>query len=238
MRIDIMKASKSFGSIKVLNEISLKVFSGEILCLLGPSGAGKTTLIRLITGAINLDSGSIKVDDIKVPSISLYKYMGYMPQSDALYYDISGQDNLLFFGGLYNIKGKVLKDRVNTILKSLDLYKDKDRLVSTYSGGMRKRLSLAVALLHNPKYLLLDEPTAGIDPVLRKSIWDYFYRLRDQGVAIVVTTHIIDEALKCDHVALIYNGKLIFNDTTKNVIEKTPNGDIEQLFFMSEDKQL
>ncbi|MEZ4358080.1 MAG: ABC transporter ATP-binding protein [Eubacteriales bacterium] len=238
MQIDIMKASKSFGSIKVLNEISLKVFSGEILCLLGPSGAGKTTLIRLITGAINLDSGSIKVDDIKVPSISLYKYMGYMPQSDALYYDISGQDNLLFFGGLYNIKGKVLKDRVNTILKSLDLYKDKDRLVSTYSGGMRKRLSLAVALLHNPKYLLLDEPTAGIDPVLRKSIWDYFYRLRDQGVAIVVTTHIIDEALKCDHVALIYNGKLIFNDTTKNVIEKTPNGDIEQLFFMSEDKQL
>ena len=233
--IKIHEVSKFFDKKQVLNEITLNVNRGEIVCLLGPSGAGKTTLIRLVTGAIKADSGEITIDDINVPSIKLYSGIGFMPQNDALYNDLTGLDNLLFFGGLYKLKNA--RKIAMEVLNLLDLVDDKDKLVVNYSGGMKKRLSLAVALQHNPNYLLLDEPTVGIDPILRQAIWEQFYRLRDAGACIIISTHVMDEAMKCDRTALIYNGSLIYNDTTANLIAKTKNGNIEDLFFMAKEEQ-
>ena len=154
-----------------------------------------------------------------------------MPQNDALYNDLTGLDNLLFFGRLYKLKNA--RKRAMEVLNLLDLTEDKDKLVINYSGGMKKRLSLAVALQHNPKYLLLDEPTVGIDPILRQAIWEQFYKLRDEGASIIISTHVMDEAIKCNRTALIYNGSLIYNDITENLIAKTKNGNIEDLFFMA-----
>jgi ABC-2 type transport system ATP-binding protein len=239
--IEIKSVTKSFDrkhTVPVISDISLTVNKGEILGLIGPSGAGKTTLIRLMTGALRADSGEIFINHIKVPSMKLLSHMGNMPQNDAVYLDLTGKENLEFFGGLYKLKGAVLKERVSEVLQLLGLYADKDKLVQNYSGGMKKRLSLAATLIHQPSFLLLDEPTVGIDPILRKTIWDQFYRLRDKGTAIVVTTHVMDEASKCDRTALIYQGKLVADDTPENLMAKTVNGNIEEIFFMAKGQQL
>lgn len=233
--IHLSDVSKSFDGKPIITSISLQVNPGEILCLLGPSGAGKTTLIRLITGALKADSGEIVIGEVKVPSVKLYSVIGFMPQNDALYSDLTGWDNLMFFGGLYNLKGNELKERAAEVLELMDLSEDKDKMVSNYSGGMKKRLSLATTLLHNPKVLLLDEPTVGIDPLLRKSIWDEFQRLKEKGKTIIVTTHVMDEAVKCDRTALIYNGSIIVDDSTQALIDKTEGGNIEELFFMAKE---
>jgi len=233
--IEIKNVSKSFGKKQVLKNITLTAQKGEIFCLLGPSGAGKTTLIRLITGAIMADSGEILIEGKRIPNRAAIKNIGFMPQSDALYTDISGLDNMLFFGRLFGLTGKALNQRAEEVLTLLKLIEDKQKLVSNYSGGMKKRLSLAIALLHNPEILILDEPTVGIDPVLRKAIWDEFELLRLAGRTIIVSTHVMDEAARCQKAALIYNGVLIANDEIEKLVSKTKNGSIEELFFSAEE---
>lgn len=233
MTINIVNLCKSFGKKNVLNNINLTVNKGEILCLLGPSGSGKTTLIRSIIGAININSGEITVDGILIPNRKLMYDIGFMPQEEALYSDISGIGNMMFFGGLYGINTKELKTRSEELLLMMDLFKDKEKMVSEYSGGMKKRLSLAITLLHKPKYLLVDEPTVGIDPVLRKAIWEKFEELRQNGCCLIVSTHAMDEAVKCQRCALVYDGKIIFDDKTENLLAKTKSGSIEELFFMA-----
>jgi ABC-2 type transport system ATP-binding protein len=233
MNIKIDKVTKSFGKKKAVDSISMNVGSGEIVCLLGPSGAGKTTLIRLITGAVRADSGEIMIDKVKVPDRRLMGKIGYMPQNDALYGDLTAAGNLAFFGSLYGLKGNALKSRIDEVLTLMNLSDSRNKLVSEFSGGMKKGLSLSVAMLHKPEFLLLDEPTVGIDPILRKTIWEQFHSLRKNGVAIIVATHVMDEAEKCGRAALIYEGKLIFDDKTESLKAKTPDGSIEQLFFMA-----
>jgi len=221
--------SKDFGKSRVLENINFKINSGDIVCFLGPSGAGKTTLIRLILGAISITSGKIKIGDTLVPNINLLKKIGYTPQNDALYDDLSAEDNLKFFGGLYKIKD--INEFINRVLNIVDLEKDRHKLVRNYSGGMKKRLSLAIALLHDPDVLLLDEPTVGIDPILRRSIWNEFKRLKEQGKTLIVSTHIMDEARECDNAALIYEGKLIAYDKVETLINSTKTGKLEELFL-------
>lgn len=236
MKVELKNLMKKFSNKIVLSDVSFTVESGDMICLLGPSGAGKTTLIRLITGALKADKGDILIDSIQVPNWDLIKSIGFMPQENALYTDISGFDNLKFFGRLYGLSGKALNHRANEVLELVQLDEDKDKLVSQYSGGMKKRLSLAIALLHNPKLLLLDEPTVGIDPVLRKSIWDNFQQINRNGVTIIVSTHVMDEASRCKKAALIYHGRLIEYDFIEELVSKTPNGNLEELFFMAEEK--
>jgi ABC-2 type transport system ATP-binding protein len=232
MNVNLENVSKSFGHQNVLKHIDLCVNDNEIFGLLGPSGAGKTTLIRLITGALTADEGKITIDKYRIPTLEALKVIGFMPQEDALYNDLSGIDNLHFFGGLYKLKKEELTNRINEVLSLVDLQNDTKKRVSLYSGGMKKRLSLAVALLHNPKLLILDEPTVGIDPVLRKKIWDEFFELKKQGHTIIVTTHVMDEAIKCDRLGLVYNGALIACDTVQNLLKQTQNNMLEELFFM------
>ena len=231
----MINISKSFGKKSVLKNVSLTAQAGEILCLLGPSGSGKTTLIRLITGAIKPDEGEIMINSKRIPDMSVIKSIGFMPQSDAIYTDLTGKDNLLFFGRLFKLPKDKLRQRVKEILELVDLQNDQNLLAANYSGGMRKRLSLAIALLHDPDILLLDEPTVGIDPVLRKVIWDQFEALRLAGKTIVVSTHVMDEAARCQRAALIYNGSLIENDSLENLTAKTKNGCIEELFFKTQE---
>lgn len=232
--IELMNVSKSFGKKVVLKNVSLAAQAGEILCLLGPSGSGKTTLIRLITGAIKPDEGEIFINNERIPNLSISKSIGFMPQFDAIYTDLTGRDNLMFFGRLFKLPKNRLKQRVEEALKLVDLQDDQNLLVANYSGGMKKRLSLAIALVHDPDILLLDEPTVGIDPVLRKAIWDQFEFLRLAGKTIVVSTHVMDEAARCQRAALVYNGHLIENDRLENLTAKTKNGSLEELFFRAQ----
>jgi ABC-2 type transport system ATP-binding protein len=229
--IEISGISKRFDKKEVLTDITLTIPSGRIVCLLGPSGSGKTTLIRLMVGAISPEGGEIRFGDIAVPNLKLMNKIGFMPQNDALYDDLPGEDNLRFFAGLHGLKGPEIGARTDDVLKLVDLQPDRRKYVVHYSGGMRKRLSLAAALIHEPDVLLLDEPTVGIDPVLRRTIWQQFGELKKAGKTLIVTTHVMDEIDQCDMAALIYNGRLIHYDTVAALSAKTASGKVEELFF-------
>ncbi len=231
MLIEVKSATKSFHKQQVLKDINLSINENEIFGLIGPSGSGKTTLIRLIIGAISTDSGTIRVGEYTVPNLKVFDNIGYMPQNDALYTDLSGYDNLMFFGGMYQLNKSELKSRVNEVLKLVELDEDGKKRVINYSGGMKKRLSLAVALLHQPQVLILDEPTVGIDPILRKKIWDEFSKLKEQGKTLIVTTHVMDEAVRCDRLGLIYDGNIIACDTVEVLLGQTKSNSIEELFL-------
>jgi ABC-2 type transport system ATP-binding protein len=233
MQVHLSHVSKQFKKQQVLQDISLTVESNEIFGLIGPSGAGKTTLIRLIIGAIEADKGEIRIGEIKIPSLHALREIGYMPQNDALYSDLSGIDNLLFFGGMYGIKKAELRKRVREVLQLVSLEEDGGKRVSLYSGGMKKRLSIAVALLAEPNLLILDEPTVGIDPLLRKKIWDQFRALKAQGKTIIVTTHVMDEAENCDRLALLYDGGIIACDRVEALLARTEHHTVEELFFQN-----
>ena len=231
MQVNIEHVSKSFKKQQVLSGINLTIENNEILGLIGPSGAGKTTLIRLIIGAISADEGSIRIGDITIPSLDALRVIGYMPQNEALYGDLSGLDNLMFFGRMYGIKNTELKRRAHEVLELVDLEADFGKKVGLYSGGMKKRLSLAVALLAEPSLLILDEPTVGIDPLLRRKIWEQFHELKAKGKTIIISTHVMDEAELCDRVALINNGGIIACDSVDMLKSRTKSHTLEELFF-------
>jgi ABC-2 type transport system ATP-binding protein len=236
--IEIKGISKCFGKKTVLTNINMKVETGDLMCLLGPSGSGKTTLIRLIIGAIKGEAGQVLVDEVRIPNMKAIRRIGFMPQNEAIYLDITGRDNLIFFGGLMGLKGAALKEAVDKMLALVKLTEDADKLVMFYSGGMKKRLSLAVALLHDPDILVLDEPTVGIDPLLRKAIWAEFERLQKKGKTILISTHVMDEAEKCKHAALIYNGRLIAYGEVEKLKESTKSSSLEELFLLEKGEEI
>ncbi|WP_239454249.1 ABC transporter ATP-binding protein [Bacillus suaedaesalsae] len=231
MDILVSHVSKSFDRKQVIKDITFTIPAGEICCLLGPSGSGKTTLIRLMIGAITADQGTIQFADVQMPNMKMLNKVGFMPQNDALYEDLSAEANLHFFGGLYHIDKRKLEERIDEVLAIVDLTEHRRKMVKNFSGGMKKRLSLAVAILHSPKILFLDEPTVGIDPVLRRKIWDQFQVIKNSGTTIIISTHVMDEVTECDKAALIYNGSLIGYDAVTNLLKKTENGKVEELFF-------
>jgi len=229
--IETTNLQVSFGKNTVLKNINLTVKKGEILGLLGPSGSGKTTLVKAFIGMNKAEIGSVTVLGEKMPSLKIIPNIGYMAQSDALYDDLSGIDNLLFFGELYGLRGKNAKERAMELLTLVELHPYYKKAVKNYSGGMKRRLSLAIALMHKPELLILDEPTVGIDPILRKSFWEEFERIRKEGCTIIVTTHVMDEAYKCDRLALIREGEIIAEGSPANLITSSGGSNIEDAFL-------
>ncbi|WP_339230090.1 ABC transporter ATP-binding protein [Oceanobacillus sp. FSL K6-2867] len=230
--ISIQHVYKKFGKHVVLKDINLEIEKGEIFGLLGPSGAGKSTLVKELAGLDIPTSGDNYIFEEKMPTLKLMERIGYMAQSDALYEDLSANENLQFFASLYGLKGKKKKERIKEVMQLVDLSDHLNKLVSNYSGGMKRRLSLAIALLHEPEILILDEPTVGIDPVLRKSIWDAFYDLNKKGTTIIVTTHVMDEAEKCDRLGLMRDGAMIAVGTPESLRNETNTETIEQAFLV------
>lgn len=229
--VSVKNLSKSFGKKQILNAIDLQVYPGEILGLLGPSGAGKTTLVKEIIGLDLPDNGSIHVLEEKMPNLKIMEKIGYMAQADALYQDLTARENLDFFARLYGLKGTEKKNRIESTAALVELSEHLSKPVSQYSGGMKRRLSICIALLNNPKLLILDEPTVGIDPILRKAIWQTFNKLKDNGTSIIVTTHVMDEAEKCDRLGMIRNGQLIAIDTPSNLMSNCKAQTMEEAFL-------
>lgn len=229
--IKVKNMKQQFGKFAVLENINLSVKKGEILGMLGPSGSGKTTLVKAIVGMNKPTEGCIEVLGTSLPSLEAVKNIGYMAQADALYEDLNGYDNLLFFGALYGLKGKAAKERADYVLKLVDLYEHRKKLVKNYSGGMKRRLSLAIALVHKPEILILDEPTVGIDPVLRREFWKEFKKLKAEGTTIIITTHVMDEAENCDRLALIRNGGILALGTPEELKADSGRATIEDAFL-------
>ena len=233
--IEIEKLSKSFGEQKVLDKIDFKLESGEIVGLIGPSGSGKSTLIKTMLGMEKADEGEALVLDYKMPKREILSNIGYMAQSDALYEMLTGYENLEFFGKMKGVLSDKLKKEIEYIAEIVDLTDDLKKLVSKYSGGMKRRLSLAIALIGSPELLILDEPTVGIDPSLRKNIWKELFKQRDNGVGILVTTHVMDEAELTDKAGLLLNGDIIDFDTPQQLKVKNNVKTIEEVFLKVEE---
>jgi ABC-2 type transport system ATP-binding protein len=202
---------KRFGDATAVSGISLRVPPGSILGLIGPSGAGKTTTVRMLTGALGPTEGTIRVlgEDPRRFRRQTRERIGYMPQLFALYPDLSTRENVDFVASLFGVMFRTRHRRTREVLELVDLWDVRGRRAGDLSGGMQRRLELASALVHHPAMLFLDEPTAGIDPILRTRIWDELHRLRDEGRTLLVTTQYVNEAEACDAVALIADGRLV-----------------------------
>ena len=216
---------------KVLHDVCLDVAPGTILCLLGPSGCGKTTMVNLVIGNLVPTSGEVHVMGERAPYPTARPHVGFMPQGEALYEDITAEENLRFFGAMAGMGRAAIGERIEAMLAFTRLADDRKRLVGTYSGGMKRRLSLAAAMLHEPRLLVLDEPTVGLDPDHRRRIWDEFERLREKGTTLLVTTHVMDEAQRCAEVAMLYAGRIIARGTPEVIMAETATEDLEDAFL-------
>lgn len=216
--IDVKQLNKSFADNHVIKDISLQVKHGEIFGFLGSNGSGKTTTIRLLCGLLTPDSGNgTCLDyDILTHSDGIRRHVGYMTQHFSLYVDLTVRENLRFVAQMYAIKN--YKQRVDNLLQQLAFGHYAHQLAGTLSGGWKQRLSLAAALLHNPKLLLLDEPTAGVDPKARRDFWDHIHQLATHGITTLVSTHYMDEAERCHRLAYVSGGRLLVHGTMKDII--------------------
>lgn len=229
--VRIENLSKNYGKQEVLKDIDLTVGEGQIYGLIGPSGSGKTTLVKMIVGIDSPDAGKVTVMGKRVPDLKLLQDIGYMAQSDALYLELTGKENLVFFASLFGLKGAALQERIAYVANLVQLEDAVNRKVAAYSGGMKRRLSLAIALVHDPKLLILDEPTVGIDPELRQSIWQELLELMAQGKTIMLTTHVMDEAAKCEVIALVRDGGILAKGSPEELKAKFGASDLEGVFL-------
>lgn len=236
--IKVEQVSKSFGKKSVLNDVNLNIPKGQLFGLIGPSGAGKTTLVKMIVGMEKADAGSIHVLDQQMPNLALLQEIGYMAQSDALYVELTGEENLKFFASLYKLNREEQKKRIAYAAGLVNLTDDLKKRVSAYSGGMKRRLSMAIALIQDPKILILDEPTVGIDPELKLSIWGELLRLKnEEEKTIIVTTHVMDEAVKCDVVAMVRDGRIIAMGSPSELKALYNTDDFDEVFLRAGVKQ-
>lgn len=226
---------KTYNKQLVLDQISMTINEGELLGLIGPSGSGKTTTIKCLLGMEKVDKGAAEIFNQKMPNRNVLKRLGYMGQTDALYENLTAYENLKFFGHLSGLKGKVLEEHINKHITLVDLEHALTKKVSQFSGGMKRRLSIAMTLLSEPDLIILDEPTVGIDPKLRQHIWKQFKEMTQNGKSVVVTTHVMDEAERCDKVGLIVDGKLFALDTPANLKEQFNVDTLEAVFIKAEE---
>lgn len=239
--ISVRNLSKTFGKFMAVDNLSLNIKKGAIFGLIGPNGSGKTTTISMLLDELDADPGAnITILGYEIPKNikKIYPDVGYMPQDLALYMDLSVEKNLKFFGDLYRIPKKELKIRIDEMLDLVGLTEFRKRLLSKCSGGMQRRASLAIALIHKPKILILDEPTVGVDPELRIEFWNYFKKIsREDGVSILITTHYLAESLNCDSICLMNKSDLVLGtpNELRETVKKEKNlpelPDMEQVFI-------
>lgn len=220
--VEIQSITKSFDEKKVLNQVSFEIMKGECFGLLGPNGAGKSTLIDIITGLKKTDQGDVLIDgmSIKEDALMIRQKLGVVPQELAIIEELNAVDNLTYFGGLYGLYGNTLKERIAEILAVTGLEEKKKEKVKTFSGGMKRRLNMGIALLHQPEFLILDEPTVGVDPQSRQHIFDFLETLNQQGTTILYTSHYMEEVeALCDRVFIMDLGEEVAYGTKEHVKE-------------------
>ncbi|MCB7143558.1 ABC transporter ATP-binding protein [Bacillus sp. ICE1] len=239
--LELKKLTKKYDDFTAVNNISLTVEDGEVFGLLGPNGAGKSTMVSMISTVLAPTSGTIKVDNksLKEKPIEIKKIMGVVPQDLALYETLSAKDNLNFFGSLYGLKGKKLKERTDEVLEIIELTDKKNQNVSEFSGGMKRRVNIGVALMNNPKLLILDEPTVGIDPQSRNHILETVKRLnKEKGMTVIYTSHYMEEVeYLCEKVAIVDHGSLIALGTKEELKENLNACDTLTVTFKGADEE-
>ena len=223
----ISKLTITKGATEILRGLSLRIPRGKIVGLLGPSGSGKTTLMRSIAGVQRVNSGSISIFGVRAGDSRLRKDISYSTQAASVYGDLTVDENLRFFSSLY----EDYEYSVDEILKMVDLLRNRNQLAEKLSGGEKARLALATALVGKPQLIILDEPTVGLDPVLRKQLWEVFRLLTNQGKTLLVSSHVMDEAVNCDHLILLRDGQVLAEGSVKELKSLTGKDEMEDIFI-------
>lgn len=229
--ISVRGLAKTFGEVRALASVTLEVPSGQVLGLLGPNGAGKTTLIRILLGLTRATAGNATVLGRPAGTVDVRARVGYMPQELATYIDLSVEENVELFGRLYGVTGPRLRARTREVLDLVRLTERRRSLVAELSGGMRRRVSFAAALVADPDLLLLDEPTVGVDPELRSEFWEFFHRLTTSGKTVVLTTHYLEEANRADRVVFLHRGSVLATGAPSEVKARTGTQNLEDAFL-------
>jgi ABC-2 type transport system ATP-binding protein len=225
--VEIRGLTVDRGDRRVLDDLDLTIEQGSVTGLLGPSGCGKSTLMRSLVGVQRLRSGSVKINGVEAGDKALRNRIGYVTQDPSVYTDLTVRENLSFFARVLGAD----RASVETAIERVDLADHADQVVGRLSGGQLSRASLAVALLGTPDVLVLDEPTVGLDPVLRRELWTLFHGLADDGAAVFVSSHVMDEAERCDRLLLMRRGRIIADDTPARILENTHTDDMESAFL-------
>ena len=227
--IEVNALTKCFGALTAVRSLDLQVRQGEIFGLVGPDGAGKTTAMRMLAGVIPPDEGSIVIDgvDVRAEPERAKRHLSYMPQRFSLYEDLTVDENIRFYADLFEVERQVWRTRADTMLEISGMSRFRDRLAGQLSGGMKQKLGLTCSLVHTPRVLLLDEPTTGVDPVSRRELWQILYSLRAEGVAMLISTAYLDEAERCDRLALMNKGAVLHCDTPAGLKARMPGGILE-----------
>lgn len=215
----------------ILNDLTFSIPRGQVTGLLGPSGCGKTTLLRVLVGVQAITAGEVTVHGLPAGHPRLRARVGYATQSPAVYPDLTLTENLRYFGTVLGLRGRRLAEAIAATVTSVDLTGLEGRLVGTYSGGQLARVGLAVALLGSPDLLVLDEPTVGLDPVLRRDLWEMFHRLAASGASLLVSSHVMDEAARCDHLLFMREGRFLAAAAPRQILDRTATPDLEAAFL-------
>jgi ABC-2 type transport system ATP-binding protein len=225
------KLRKEFDGLVAVDDLNLSVMRGILYGMIGPNGSGKTTTIKMLMGIQRPTKGTGSILGECIPVKDNIQKIGYMPQEMAVYYDLSIHENLELFAELYSVKKEDFQRREKDLLEMVDLVERKDDAVSKLSGGMKHRVSLACTLVHEPEVLFLDEPTVGVDPELRAGFWEYFGKLKERGKTIIMTTHYMDEAVRCDVVGMMRAGRLIAEGAPDEILARTSTDNLEDAFL-------
>ncbi|WP_025916538.1 ABC transporter ATP-binding protein [Herminiimonas sp. CN] len=227
--IEVSELEKRFGALTAVGGLSFAVQQGEIFGLVGPDGAGKTTTMRMLASVMRPDAGSITIDGIDVLALPelAKRHVSYMPQRFGLYEDLTVEENIRFYADLFEVPRMVWQARADAMLVAADMRPFRKRLAGQLSGGMKQKLGLICSLVHTPRVLLLDEPTTGVDPLSRREFWQILYSLRSEGVAMLISTAYLDEAERCDRLALLHAGTMMYCDTPAGLKTRMPGAMLE-----------